>query len=262
MKTLRYPGPRLLPGGAADGAAGPGPHRLPAEPVPYHIGCLPSLDRCGAGGPPGVGPGCGADRRHAWSGAADGAPVPSHDPDGGGEGYPGPRGPAGGAGYSGGHPAGPGDPAGRWPDGPAGGVLRRSRLLHRHPGRGAGEPQEHHPARGGASPPGADGPGPAGPGRGGRAGGHGGDAALCPPPPGAGGGPGGPACPGPGPAHPVCQGGGPPGLGGPAPVDGRLRRSHRGPGGPGQQSGAATAAWGPEGHGPPGAAGQGSPSWW
>lgn len=37
--------------------------------------------------------------------------------------------------------------------------------------------------RGGASPPGPDGPGPAGPGQRGRAGGHGGDAALCPQPP-------------------------------------------------------------------------------
>lgn len=36
--------------------------------------------------------------------------------------------------------------------------------------------------------------------------------------------------PGPGPAHPVCQGGGPAGLAEPAPMDGRLRRGHRGPG--------------------------------
>lgn len=73
--------------------------------------------------------------------------------------------------------------------------------------------------------------------------------------------PGGPGPPGSGAPHDIRQDRGPAGLAEPAPMDGRLRRGHRG-------RGTWAAIWGfctcplPRRTSPPGAAGPGSPSWW
>lgn len=74
--------------------------------------------------------------------------------------------------------------------------------------------------------------------------------------------PDGPGPPGSGAPHDIRQDRGPAGLAEPAPMDGRLRRGHRGPGGPGQQSGGFCTCPPPRRTSPPGAAGPGSPSWW